>query len=268
MEFDPAYTYRMPVAFGPLPGPRQTLPGCVPQGTTALVRSFSLKFTTTVDAILEMLPPCFELAGEPVVTVEYTELSDVPWLAGRGYDTFAIKVPVSFNGSKDRARGAFVAVVWENMADPIITGRDDLGYAKIFAELRSSSERHDGHRCTASWDNHVFAELELERIREEQPEATPEQEDVLNFRYVPSIDDSSRPDFSGAVLTPAARPVEIFRLATAAGRIRFVESTWEQLPTFYNIVNVLSSLPILDYRQCYVRLMRRNIENRGQRRLL
>ena len=268
MKFDRGYTYRMPVAFGPLPGPRQTLPDCGRKGSEAFIRTLTLRFLSTAEALGELLPPCFELAGEPVVTVEYTELSEVPWLAGRGYDTFAIKLPARFEGRTESVTGSFVAVVWENMADPIITGREELGYAKLFADLRSSPEGRDAHRCVASWDGHTFAELELEGITEVTPEPASQGAGVLNFRYVPGVDAGSVPDSMGPVLTPAVGGVEVIRQATAVGRVRFVTSSWEQLPTFYNIVNALERLPVVGYEDCVVREVRRNVENRGQRSLV
>ncbi|WP_172385871.1 acetoacetate decarboxylase family protein [Streptomyces sp. MNP-20] len=270
MKFDPGHTYRMPVAFGPLPGPRQALPGSPPRGGEASITSYVLRFPTTAEALTELLPPGFALHGEPVVTVEYTELTDVPWLAGRGYDTFAVKLPVRFEGREDRVTGSFVAVVWENMADPIITGREELGYAKLFADLTSRPEGRDAHRCAASWDGHTFAELEFDRITEVRPEpaTSASQGGVLNFAYVPGVDAGSRPDRAGAVLTPAVDGVAVDRQATAVGRVRFVRSSWEQLPTFYNVVNALERLPVLGPGDGVVRRLRRNIENRGQRRLV
>ena len=268
MKFDSSYAYRMPVAFGPLPGPRQALPDCGPRGAEASIRSLTLRFRSTAEALGELLPPCFTLAGEPVVTVEYTELTDVPWLAGRGYDTFAVQLPARFEGREETVTGSFVAVVWENMADPIITGREELGYAKLFADLSSSSEGDGGHRCVASWDGHVFAELEFEGITEVAPEPAAQGDGVLNFRYVPGVDAGSEPDSMGPVLTPSVGGVDVIRQATATGRVRFVRSSWEQLPTFYNIVNTLEQLPVVGYGECAVRELRRNIENRGQRSLV
>ena len=267
MKFDSSYAYRMPVAFGPLPGPRQTLPDGGPGGGEACIRSLTLRFMSTAEALGELLPPCFELAGEPVVTVEYTELTEVPWLAGRGYDCLAVKLPARFEGRTETVTGAFVAVVWENMADPIITGREELGYAKLFADLSSSPEGDDAHRCAASWDGHTFAELELEGITEVTPEPAAQGDGVLNFRYIPGVDAGSPPDSMGPVLTPSVGGVDVIRQATARGRIRFVESTWQQLPTFYTIVNTLARLPVVGYGECAVRELRRNIENRGQRSL-
>ena len=70
---------------------------------------------------------------------------------------------------------------------------------------------------------------------------------MLHFRYIPGVDAGSEPDCMGPVLMPAVDGVEVIRQATAAGRVRFVRSSWEQLPTFYNIVNALECLPVVSY---------------------
>src|SRR5262249_41637947 len=124
------------------------------------------------------------------------------------------------------------------------------------------------HRCVASWDGHTFAELEFEAITEVEPQPAAQDDGVLNFRYIPAVDAGSAPDSVGPVLTPSVGGVEILRQATAKGRVRFVKSSWEQLPTFYNIVNTLEQLPVVGYGDCAVRELRRNIENRGQRSLI
>jgi hypothetical protein len=82
------------------------------------------------------------------------------------------------------------------------------------------------------------------------------------------VDAGSEPDCAGPVLTPAVDGVEVIHQATATGRVRFVESSWEQLPTFYNVVNALNRLPVVSYGEGVVRRLRRNIENRGQRSLI
>ena len=267
MRFDPAFAYRMPVAFGPMPGPRQVLPGCGPQASEATLRTFCLRFRSTAAALLDLLPPGFSIDGAPMVIVEYTELADVAWLAGRGYHTFAVKLPVWFEGRRDRVRGAFVTVVWESKADPIITGRDELGYAKLFADLESGPEGDGTHKCTASWEGHVFAELEFRQISPlVATSAVEPQTGTLNYRYVPGVERHQGPEAMGVVLTPPAPGVVLERLS-AEGGLRFVRSTWTQLPTFYNVINALERLPMLGVEGCELRRLRRNIENRGQRRL-
>lgn len=48
------------------------------------------------------------------------------------------------------------------------------------------------------------------------------------------------------VLTPiGGMTLKTDRFQSAEGTIEFVESTWEQLPTMHNIVNMLASLPVI-----------------------
>ena len=63
-------------------------------------------------------------------------MTEIEWLAGRGYNTLGVTFPVVFQGKRDRAIGPFLLVLWENLADPILTGREQLGYSKIYCELR------------------------------------------------------------------------------------------------------------------------------------
>ena len=42
-------------------------------------------------------------------------------------------------------------VLWENLTDPIITGREELGYPKIYGELPEPRHLNDTISCSASW---------------------------------------------------------------------------------------------------------------------
>ena len=80
----------------------------------------SASFLTDGSALERHIPERFTLAGEPVVTIEFHYMTDIDWLAGRGYTMIHVWWPVMFNGARDRIVGRFLAVMWENLADPII----------------------------------------------------------------------------------------------------------------------------------------------------
>jgi hypothetical protein len=52
--------------------------------------------------------------------------------------------PVIFKGERDEVTGRFLAVMWENLADPIITGRGEIGQPKLFAR--------DPRLATGGWN--------------------------------------------------------------------------------------------------------------------
>ena len=70
-------------------------------------------------------------------------------------------MPAIFHGQSDRVIGDFLLIYWENMADPIITGRDDLGFGKLYCELPDFQIDENQAIATASWDGCEFARLEL-----------------------------------------------------------------------------------------------------------
>ena len=156
----------MPVGFGPFPGPRQIPhPGrCEPSTSRRTVASVT--YLTGREDIRELLPPCFLPGPEPTVTVEIQKLENLDWLAGRGYSTWGVKFPAIFPSAKGDVEGDFLAVLWENLADPILSGREELGFAKIWCDIDEEAPVGDGKKYSGRWLGHPFAELELTGLRE------------------------------------------------------------------------------------------------------
>ncbi|MCO5162240.1 MAG: acetoacetate decarboxylase family protein [Mesorhizobium sp.] len=256
--------YRMPVSFGPMPGPRQRVGGGRYDNHLAHIDVYASGFLTSASAAQSLLPPGLVLDGEPVVTVEFSYMREIQWLAGRGYNTLGVKIPARYEGSSRRLRGSFLAVLWENKADPIITGRDELGYAKVFCDIHPPQVIDGQVLCTASWEGHRFLELELNGLSPTAPEPAPPTDGTLHYRYVPRVGCPGETDFEGVILTPTVAPAEVMGYSTGSGDVRFLPSTWEQLPTLVHIVEALGALPILERRGATFRSMRRDIENAGQ----
>jgi acetoacetate decarboxylase len=148
---EPGRLYRMPVHFGPSPGPRERPEGGRPDPDVAReTLRVSVSFRTRAEALNAILPPGFALDGEPVARLEASYMSGIPWLAGRGYNTFGVTIPAVWEGDETVA-GDLVAVLFENLADPIITGREELGWNKLWCELpdlqRVADTRPAGRTC-------------------------------------------------------------------------------------------------------------------------
>jgi hypothetical protein len=115
----------------------------------------------------------FEVGPEPMVTVATSYMTEIEWLAGRGYNTLGVRFPAIFNGRKDRAFGDFLSVLWENLADPIITGRDELGFSKIYCELPEPKVYQSETHCVANWLGFKFMDLKLKKMKQIPPENFP-----------------------------------------------------------------------------------------------
>lgn len=244
--------HRMPVFFGPSPGPRQGPDGLPFDWSDAPRSTASISFLTDGERLARLLPPGFQLLGDPIVTIESTTLTELPWLAGRGYRMLGIKFGSRFEGVRDIATGPFLAVLWENRPEPILTGREELGFAKLYAELPEPRHYASVQHHLAAWDGHTFFEMEVSDLQNTYPASpaapTEALQGTLHWRYLPSVDPEEA-DVAQAVLTPSGGfevRYETFQRGKAT--VRFIPSTWEQLPTMFHIVNALAELPILESR--------------------
>lgn len=283
--FIPGEMYRMPTHFGPSTGPRRGPDGIKFENEDApRSTSVSVRFLTDRDQVQELLPEGFTVGEEPVVSVSATYIEEIPWLAGRGYNILGVSVPAEFHGEEDEARGSFLFVLWENLTDPIITGREELGFSKVYAELPPPRVFEDETHVTASWMGFEFLDMHLTHMEEvdlQEPADdaedgddgdngadgdgrdngddgdSAEEADVLtgqmHYKYFPRTPGPDgkwgEADASYAVITPSggsnSRTLELQR---GEGTVEFHEARWEDMPTQYMIVNAFADLEVLEWR--------------------
>ena len=249
--FQPGMMYRMPTHFGPALGPRQGPDGrkfsCKdnPKST-----SISVSFVSDPDQLGALLPEGFEVV-EPVVTVTATYMKEIEWLAGRGYNTLGLTFPAIYRGKEDTARGPFLTVLWENLADPIITGREDLGYSKIYCELPEPRFCNGEAHATAGWLGFNFLDLSVRNLtRKSVDEAggTEKVDGTLHYKYTPKTGEWGTSDACYAVMTPAAGSHrKVLEYWTGEGAVEWHRARWEDLPTQYPVVNAFADLEIKEY---------------------
>ena len=255
-RFQPGMMYRMPTHFGPSLGPRQGEAGrkfVNLESRKITVRAVS--FLTNREQLEELFPEGFEVGVEPVVTVEVTYITEIEWLAGRGYNTLGVSFPVVFNGKKDHVVGSFLAVLWENLTDPILTGREELGYSKIYCEIPEPRIYQGQTHCTASWMGFKFMDLKiwgLTQLSSEEVAALRSKQGndgTLHYKYMPKTGEWGKPDISYVTLTPSANPNRVVKeMWRGEGTVQLHEATWEDLPTMFSIINMLPNLEIKEYR--------------------
>lgn len=257
-KLKPKTMYLMPTHFGPMSGPRQGPGGAL--GAFSVdqrkSRAYAVSFLTEQAQLEALLPPGFEMVGEPVVTVAQTHMTEIDWLAGRGYSTLGVTFQARFNGSRDRAAGPLLLVLWENLTDPILTGREQLGFSKIYCELPEPVIHGGETQCTASWLGFRFMDMRLTNMTEvEEPAAASaappddgELQGTLHYKYMPKTGDWGEADVEYAVLSPANPPVSEPQRWQGDGSVTFHQARWEDLPTQYMIVNALHELEVKECR--------------------
>lgn len=254
MSFDPkpGTYYRMPVFFGPTPGPRQWPQDepFDPADQTATMAS--VNFLTRAQQLEPFLPPGFALWDEPVATLDITWMRNIPWLAGRGYAMSDFKVPAIYQGAEGPVHGVFVLVRWESLADPILSGRDELGHNKLYCEIPDLTDPESRPRTSLSWLGHVFAELELWDLEPAAPAAPdPLDQGQLHFKWVPRTGHPGEADAAYATLSPpptAPGAVTLLDHRTGQGSFRYKPTRWRDFPFCHRVISAIAELDQLEPR--------------------
>lgn len=259
-EFKNGFLHRMPAHFGPTAGPRQGPNGEKFDWTHSPKKTaVSLSFLSDAKALDAILPAPLELAGDPVVAIEIAYMTELEWLAGRGYNTFGVRFPARFRGNADDVTGNFLAILWENLTDPILSGRDELGFSKLFCEIPPPRVLKGRQTYNALWLGHDFFSLEVDGLVDAtaaefaKATAMPRNDGLLHYKYVPRTGRPAEEGTASVTHTPiTGSKAVIDRVMRGKGDHRFVESTWEQLPTMFHIVNALAALPVLERRDAWL----------------
>lgn len=247
-QFKPNHYYRMPTHFGPALGPRQGVDGRrypnIDTPNDLLVRA---TFPADKAQLEKFLPPGFVLREPYQVSFDFQYIGNPEWLAGRSYNTLGVGIPASYQGKEDTVDGDLLLVLWEGIADAVTTGREEIGFPKVYGDIPDAQCIGDDIICRASWDGCEFFTLKLSQLTVASEEAIPDSflsPGILSYKYVPKTGAPGVPDAEYAVFTPADTPnfqLEEVKLGQAT-TIGFRQSTWEELPTLVHIVNALAEL--------------------------
>lgn len=244
-ELTIAPMYRMPIVFGPAPGPRN-----VPRErehlrfvkeTTAII----VTARTDPDSLAGLLPRSCKLDGVARLEVSISHLTNVGWLAGRGYNIVMVRIPAVFAGEQDAVRGFFVPVLWESLSDPILTGREELGWPKLPAEIPDASREGGKWFASANWQGFRFFEIEAERFV--PVTAAPVTAPMFVHKYIPRTGEWGEADVGYVAVSGEEQPSVSCAIERGSGRFSFRPARWEDMPTQYPIVNRLAALPLLEF---------------------
>ena len=244
--------WRMPIVYGPSTGPRRGPNGLIfdcknsPKSTQV-----SVSFISSADQLNRILPAGFKVAGEHIVTVSGEYMKEIDWLAGHGYNTLGVSFPVTFKGELDTATGSFLTVLWENLTDPIITGREELGFAKIYCDLPDPQIHGTSATVTANWLGFQFMHMNLNDLAEGAQNTQPtlgKSDGTLHYKYMPRTGDWGKSDVEYAVLTPSTGSnVRVIDQWSGKGTIKWNRARWEDMPTQWNIVNGIADLEVKEW---------------------
>ena len=215
------------------------------------VTNVIVAYITDREKLAQYIPAPFEVAELPIITIVYSCNKEVDWLAGRSYNLIGVNAAVKFNGKEDQLEGGLTLVMWENLTDPILTGREVQGIPKVYADIPDHQVIGGVYRVNASHYSNRILEMtakDLVKPSDEEiaayAEANEGKDNWFGWKYIP---DSSGfgAAISHATLFPSVN--EATEAWVGQGTVSWEHLTWEQNPLQHHIVNALADLPIVDY---------------------
>lgn len=281
---DKTLRFRSPFGFGASPGPRRPL-GMqsansniqqLRQAKPETYQTLSVRFKTSRTYLENLLPPGFAFTSPGTLaaaSISCTTLDGLTWLAGGGYSHCGLYIHgvnyTKTDGSK--IFGTYLAVLFENLADPIITGRDELGMPKLFCDIEASVQG-DNASIFLAWRGTRFGQINVTGLATPQPTPPapepaqrmpgppppPPEQGQFWHRFVPSVNEPGKVDADYPVFNPNPEPAQgeaaPSTLSSANASVQFDEGDWTSLPTLHHVAKGLAELPV--YRVEQAKLVR------------
>ncbi len=236
-KFSENLVYAIPAHFGGDEGP---FVATIPDATKIVI-----SYETDREALEQYIPEEFEVT-RPLINILYSQNRRCSWLAGGSYNMVGVSVPVVFRVGDEPAEGEYVLVIWENKTEAILSGREQSGMPKLFADIQDLHQIDDHFFTHLSFEGSSFLNIDFERKGEDSTRKnTTESVNQFGWRYVPNV---GKP---GATLScPTVFPHD-FNIQSAwhgEGRLQWQTLAYEKHPLQARIIYALSLLPI----KCYV----------------
>ncbi|WWC64315.1 uncharacterized protein I303_106925 [Kwoniella dejecticola CBS 10117] len=271
--------HRVPVGFGPAPSPRQA-----PNGKPfpnwkedSYMQLTGVVLNVERAELQAILPEGYEIdpdVAQPTIVFELMGLRALPWLAGRGYNTWGVYAnDVICRRVTPTIKASYLLVLFESFTDPITTGREELGFCKLWAEIPDAKLVDGNLLHTASWFGTEFLRLEIPQLSFKpidqapgfgvRPYTMPSVQGLLHHRYVPAVGDPGKHDASYATHMPGlgTNKPNIEKFATTLAplsetKLTITSHPFESLPTLWTVVDGLAALKLGDIREVYHQIER------------
>jgi hypothetical protein len=273
---DKTLRFRSPFGFGPSPGPRRPLGMSstssdlqhLRQTKPETFQTLSVRFKSSRTYLENLLPPGVAFISPATLataSISCTTLDGMTWLGGGGYSHCGLYIHGVNCTQRDGPKifGTYLAVLFEDLADPIITGRDELGMPKVFCSIDAGVVGKSAS-VSLSWRGTRFGQINISGLTTPRPKLSPPEptqrvpgppppppeQGQFWHRYIPSVGEPGKSDVDYMVFNPDSEPaageaaVPVTTLTSKNASLAFGECTWETLPTLHHVARGLAEMPI------------------------
>ena len=284
--------WRQPTVFGPMPGPRQDFHGNSHLSSSSSSSSITatIKFKTSATLLRTLFPNASYRFNKPDTVAQASfsveTLQNMAWLGGGSYDLLGFYIhDVQYTTrSGETLHGSYCPVMFENLTDPILSGREELGYPKLYADI-SITPRNDGDasdvEARIAWRGAEWATFRWRGLRDpaqqqrsssagvsqngapqdddkkgnDNNDNNSHQEGMLVHKCIPASDGAERGNHTADAEYDVFIPAPETRGTRRTKRVRHADHAEFQfeedvgpkrLPTLHHIVSRLAEIPVFE----------------------
>lgn len=265
LQFENGKVYLMPVFFGPTwcqqnPENGKTFTSHYQPGVVNVV---SLTYETDREVLEKMIPDCYTL-NDPFVNISVCEFTNLGWLNGKTYSLINVNCPVHFKGERDDLDGDLVLAMFENHCDPIVGGRETMGYGKLYCDIPPVQHCEGKYTALASaWDFN-FMKLTID-VNQEAPDLETLKANEarsagkMHYRYFPDVMEKgedpainfTKPAIAYPTILPKwvkpadyPYPLRVPNVEWCTGTVEWTAPAWGDWPTNGNVGAGLAALKV------------------------
>lgn len=249
--------WKMPLSFGPSPSPRQNLHGDRLSSDNSILVSRSIKFKTSRTVAQNFFPTSALSFDGPdsyaYASLVVNTLDKMEWLGGAGYNYVGLYLHNVRYTKTDTSivTGDYLVVMWENLTDPILTGREEVGYPKLYSDI-DIQESPSSTSVVMSWRNAEYLKIKIDDLEECAVFTQSANEGVLTYKYIPATGQPGIADVEYAVYVPP-KPIKVNRLQKSPkSGFNFNVHDSKTLPTLHHMVTGLAELPVYEIEEATV----------------
>lgn len=254
----------MPIPFGPFPGPRQDIYGTPRHSPDQRFLTASIKFKTSATFLQNLFPTNkFSFVSPGTVcfaSFSLTTLSNMAWLGGHGYNHFGLYIYGVKYTKKDGSIivGTYLPLLFENLADPIVSGREELGMPKLFCDIDIQARSNASYQMSCSWQGCKFIDFAIQDLSsvdvasKASTAGSDKDTGILAYKYVPAVGEPGKADSEYPIFVSHAKEAEVANSSITSlerstnGTICIQPHDYGSLPTLHHIVSALAQIPIYE----------------------
>ncbi len=245
ITLEPGAKYDMPAAFG-----KSVF---TPVTHVPDLQLIATSFETTPEAVESLLPCHISPTDSNLVYINRLRYRGIDYLAGRGYEEIVVAVNARHEHQGKTIVAPYVVCVWVDEIPAILSGREALGYPKLYAELPQLVEVGDRIHFQASEYGTKFLDGEVRNLKPLPESALPKiNASVSEFNFAWKYIQGPEGTIDADYCTLTRMKWNYHQAWMGEGEVKFSLGTWDEMPASHAAVKGLSELPRLASKPAFV----------------